>query len=317
MCIKTISVEENSFMLPNPILLHLQQDENESCSASGCITRPMCKRLTYTGTTTLIRWLCLLPRQPGSTTDLILTDMPEKSYTFSVRTVDKYGHTSLTMTDFGTSYGDIFQSSLAHRRIRDVSITDKGGEITWFAAAENLAGNQIRYDTNNGTEAVVWMPASTNIVLCPDAKTSSTFEYRSLFIPEEEAIDTFVIGWTPYETMFPAIYQYDKSAWAIVSYSDQEASDGGGVSSLIDGKLNNWWHSQYDNGKAPLPHWVIIDLASSKKDLQDRHLAPPWQYRCENSAVLCQRQPGPGCFRLGENSRRCFRLRRSADHRLA
>jgi hypothetical protein len=198
-------------------------------------------------------------------TDVILPDMPEKSYTFNVRTVDKYGHVSLTMTDFGTSYGAIFQSSLAHRRIRDVSITDKGGEITWFSAAENLVGNEVRYETNDGAKAVVRMPAGANAVLCPDAKTSSTFEYRSLFIPEEQAIDTFAVGWTEYETPFPAIFQYNKSGWTVVGYSDQEVSDGGGVASLLDGDLSNYWHSQWSDGGRPLPHWVIIDLNSSKK----------------------------------------------------
>lgn len=196
--------------------------------------------------------------------DIILPDMAEKSYTFNVRTVDKYGHTSLATIDFGTSYGTFFQSSLMHRRIRDVSITDKGGKITWFSATENLVGTKIHYVTNNETKAVVWMPANENVVLCPDAKTNSIFEYRSFFIPEEESIDTFSINWTQFETPFPAIYQYDKSSWTVVDYSDQEIGDGGGVTALIDGKLDDWWHSQYNNGVAPLPHWAIIDLRTSK-----------------------------------------------------
>lgn len=135
-------------------------------------------------------------------TDLILPDLPEKSYTFNVRTVDKYGHASLTMTDFGSSYGDIFQSSLLHRRIREVTLSDTGGEITWFAAASNLVGNQIRYETTTGQKTIVWMPANENTVLCNGAKPNSQFEYRSLFIPEEMAIDTFAVGWTTYETPF-------------------------------------------------------------------------------------------------------------------
>ncbi len=198
-------------------------------------------------------------------TDVILPDMPEKSYTFNVHTVDKYGHASLTTTDFGTSYGEVFQSSLSNRRIKDVSITDKGGTVSWYSAAENLTGNEVRYVTNTGEKSVVRMSSAENEVLCPDAKAGTAFEYRSLFVPEEGAIDTFAVEWTTYETAFPAIYEYDKSGWSIVSYSDQEESDGGGVTALIDGDLSNWWHSQYNNGGSSLPHWVIIDLTSSKK----------------------------------------------------
>ncbi len=197
--------------------------------------------------------------------DIILPDMSEKSYTFNVHTVDKYGHPSLTMTDFGTSYGDFFQNSLSNRRIKDVSITDEGGKISWYSAAENLVANEVRYEKADGTTAVIRMPAKANSVLCPGAKTSSVFEYRSLYIPEEEAIDTFAVEWTSYEKPFPSMYEYTKSSWTIVSYSDQEASDGGGVTSLLDGNLGNWWHSQYNNGGSSLPHWVIIDLTSSKK----------------------------------------------------
>jgi hypothetical protein len=198
-------------------------------------------------------------------TDMILPDMPEKSYTFNVRTIDKYGHASLTITDFGTSYGEVFQSSLSYRRIREISITDQGGEISWYSAAGNLVFNEVRYEKTDGTKAVVQMPASENTLLCPVAKTGSVFEYRSLYIPEEETIDTFAVDWAEYGSRFPDIYQYDKSDWTIVSYSDQEESDGGGVTTLLDGDLNNWWHSQYNNGGSSLPHWVVIDLTSSKK----------------------------------------------------
>lgn len=210
----------------------------------------------------------IVPVTPSTgldSTDVVLPGMDEKSYTFNVHTVDKYGHPSLTVTDFGTSYGEIFQSSLTNRRIKSVSITDEGGEIGWYSAAESLVRNEIRYETNDGATAVVKMPASANSALCPGAKTGSTFEYRSLYIPEEEAIDTFAVEWTVYETPFPDIFAYNKSDWTIVSWSDQEVSDGGGVASLLDGDLSNYWHSQWSDGGRPLPHWVVIDLTSSKR----------------------------------------------------
>lgn len=197
--------------------------------------------------------------------DVILSDMPEKSYTFHVHTIDKYGHPSLTVTDFGTSYGEFFQNSLTNRRIRDISMTDEGGIISWFSAAENLTSNEIRYTKSDGTTGVVRMPAGESSVICPEAKTSSSFEYRSLYIPEEEAIDTFAVEWTQYETSFPAIYEYNKSSWTVTDWSDQEVSDGGGVASLLDGDLSNYWHSQWSDGGRPLPHWVVIDLTSSKR----------------------------------------------------
>ncbi len=100
--------------------------------------------------------------------------------------------------------------------------------------------------------------------MCPGAKGGSFFEYRSLYIPEEGAIDTFALKWEQYENPFPSTYEYNKSAWEVIAYSDQQADDGGGAGTILDGDFSTYWHSSYSDGAAPLPHWVIIDLKSAK-----------------------------------------------------
>lgn len=52
--------------------------------------------------------------------------------------------------------------------------------------------------------------------------------------------------------------------WTVVAVSDETASDGGGMNTLLDGNYNNWWHSQWSGGNAPLPHWAVIDMKSPK-----------------------------------------------------
>lgn len=210
----------------------------------------------------------IIPVNPDTGTDsseVLFTNLPERSYTFDVYTRDKYGNISLTSTGASTSYGDNFQKTLLQRKIKNVSISDKGGKIEWFAAAETLAGIQIRYLSGKGDTLQLSMAAESREILCPDVKAGSSFSYRSLYLPEKTAIDTFAVAWQKCDTPFPSIYEYDKSDWKIVDYSDQEAGDGGGVETLIDGDLNNWWHSQYSGSLAPLPHWAVIDLTSPKK----------------------------------------------------
>jgi hypothetical protein len=194
----------------------------------------------------------------------ILPNMPEKAYTFDIRTTDNFGHHSLMTTGFGTSYDSVFLSSLLNRRVKSIEISDKGGTINWFAKGDNLVGTEIRYiDRNNQTKTVL-IDADESSIFCPEAKTDSKFSYRSLFTPEAKTIDTFYIKWEEYEDAFPPVYMYDKSEWSVLAVSDQTASDGGGKDVLIDGDLTNWWHSQWDGGNAPLPHWAIIDMTSSK-----------------------------------------------------
>lgn len=196
---------------------------------------------------------------------VILDDMPEKSYTFNIRMTDNFGHKSLYVTDFGSSYGDSYQSTLNDRRIKSISLSDKGGAVDWYSAMDGLVRNEVRYTRSDGTKAVVPMANDEYSVVCPDVKPGTSFEYRSLYIPEEQAIDTFSTVWTTYDEIFPEEYKYDPSDWSVLSCSDETASDGGGMTSLIDGDLETYWHSQWEGGEAPLPHWVVIDMQSPKK----------------------------------------------------
>lgn len=196
---------------------------------------------------------------------VILDNMEEKSYTFNVQTTDNFGHKSLFMTDFGTSYGETFQSTLNDRRIKTVSLSDKEGTIEWYSALTGLIRNEVRYIKNDGSQAIAGMPSSDHRLKLSDAKAGSAFEYRSLYIPEEECIDTFATAWKVSETPFPSTYAYDRSAWKVLSVSDVSTSEGGGMATLIDNDLSTYWQSAYEDGDAPLPHWAVIDMQTPKK----------------------------------------------------
>lgn len=197
--------------------------------------------------------------------EVMLPDMPEKSYTFNIYSIDNFGHRSLSVTNFGSSYGEFYESSLVDRRIKNVGLTDKEGTVEWFSAPEGLVFNEIRYVQNNGETSTVRMPADEYVtVLSPSPAANSEFEYRSLYIPEEESVDTFYTAWEKHSVLFPATYLYDRSEWKVLQVSDEKESDGGGMNTLIDGDLGTYWHSQW-GPDIPLPHWAIIDMASPKK----------------------------------------------------
>ncbi len=215
----------------------------------------------------------IIPVSPGTgldSSDVILEDMPEKSYTFYVKTIDKYGHSSLTVSDFGTSYGDSYQESLSQRKVKSATMSGTDGIIDWYSAAEDLVEVQVRYkSTTSDDSVVVVMPAEKGEIICPNAEGGCSFDFRSLYIPEEAAIDTFALEWEHSEESFPSKYEYDRSEWEVVDYSDQQADDGGGITTLFDGDYyDTYWHSSYSDGPAPLPHWVIIDLKSAKEICQ-------------------------------------------------
>lgn len=195
---------------------------------------------------------------------VVLDNMKEKSYTFNTRTTDNFGHKSLYVTDFGSSYGDTYLSRLSDRRIKTVSLSDKGGAATWYFAPGDLVRSEIRYTKKDGSQSVAETSSTKDMVELPDIKPGSTVEYRSLFIPEVEAIDTFATAWKAHETPIPEEYTYNSSSWTVLAVSD-ESADNGGKAALLDGNLSTFWHSAYADGDAPLPHWAVIDMQLQKK----------------------------------------------------
>jgi len=71
----------------------------------------------------------------------IVPNMPERSYTFTVRTTDMFGHKSLFRSGFGTSYGDNYEKSLNDRNIADFDLKVK--EVTCTRLDEFPHGNNV------------------------------------------------------------------------------------------------------------------------------------------------------------------------------
>lgn len=54
----------------------------------------------------------------------------------------------------------------------------------------------------------------------------------------------------------------DKSKWRVVSFSDQQSSEGA-AADAIDGDPETYWHTQYDPTTIKHPHEIVIDLGDS------------------------------------------------------
>jgi hypothetical protein len=204
------------------------------------------------------------PSVGWDTIDIEIPNLEEKSYTFTMWTTDAYNNRSLPITGFSSSYGALFQSSLVNQPVWRVALTEEGGQITWSSIVENLICTEVRYTDKNSETQTITTPATASAVLCPNVETPSKFTYRSLFLPETNAVDTFYVDWTEYETPFPEMLLLNKGEFRVLTVSDETASDGGGMHMIIDNKLDTYWHSKWSGGSAPFPHWVVIDLGSPR-----------------------------------------------------
>jgi hypothetical protein len=66
---------------------------------------------------------------------------------------------------------------------------------------------------------------------------------------------------------FSDFQEMDRTGWSIAGFSTQEPKEGstnGGLAScVLDNKLTSFWHSKWDGGEAPPPHWLIVDMGTT------------------------------------------------------
>ncbi|MFC0513027.1 BT_3987 domain-containing protein [Mucilaginibacter angelicae] len=62
--------------------------------------------------------------------------------------------------------------------------------------------------------------------------------------------------------------EFSRDKWTILSYDSQEPAEGqpnGGLAlNAIDNNTASFWHSKWNGGETPMPHWLAVDLGETK-----------------------------------------------------
>jgi hypothetical protein len=126
------------------------------------------------------------------TVSVYINNLSEGSYNFTVYTYDKSGHRSIGSEAIGSAYDSLFLSTLANRPVRSVKKEAALSKITvvWVGIDAKCLGTQWKYMGTNGQPQQFYSPIgdTTFITSC---NVNSPVTYRSLFVPEANAIDTF------------------------------------------------------------------------------------------------------------------------------
>jgi hypothetical protein len=196
-----------------------------------------------------------------------LTNMGEQSYTFEVQASDAYNQHSLRTTGFANSYGDMYQESLVNRPYKEFALTDRNKdvsvELSWISAASGLIRSEVRYDDESGEPRIIHVFPSEMNTTCEKATVNSVFEYRSAFLPEPDAVDTFYTAWkqiTPNPN-----YTLSMDGWTVTA-SDYESPGGawGLPEVILESGPEPVWHTRYSGSTAQFPHWIEIDMQNLK-----------------------------------------------------
>ncbi|HTD41791.1 MAG TPA: DUF4998 domain-containing protein [Mucilaginibacter sp.] len=213
---------------------------------------------------------------PADTLKVIIPNLNEYSYSFTVYSYDAQGNRSIPLDINNVKvYGPSYQSGLVNRayKVANPYTVSANGNVTLnfykidtasetFSFAHNTS-TTIRYTNRSGQVVEKFLYRDSTITLT-DFKGGSTLDFRSTYVPLKGAIDTFNVN---KYTVFPQIFGYaacDKSLFAKVKLPNdmnpyQSNTD---IDRLWDGSVGpqsypNIFHS---DGANPLPQTLTFDM---------------------------------------------------------
>lgn len=135
----------------------------------------------------------------------------EGTKSFTVFTYDAAGNASVSVSSIGTVYGDLYQRSLSNRDIADaVYKTDGSLLIRWADVNSNsgIVKMQIKYMdklSNMHDTLITSFPTGLGGALLesslPNYKAGSSFSYRTAYLPNPTAIDTFYVDYKTHKAI--------------------------------------------------------------------------------------------------------------------
>ncbi|MEL0455902.1 DUF4998 domain-containing protein [Flavobacteriaceae bacterium SZ-1-7] len=136
----------------------------------------------------------------GERFSTIIDNLPENIYSFQVRSYDSDGNSSILSTVTGRVYGEGYVATLFNRPITLARLySGNRYRITFdnMDRSTGVIGSEIVYTSrDDGMEKTIFVDISESAILFTDWDGTSTIKYRTSFIPEKTAIDTF---YTPFE----------------------------------------------------------------------------------------------------------------------
>ncbi|MCK3685430.1 DUF4998 domain-containing protein [Maribellus sp. YY47] len=213
------------------------------------------------------------PNTPIDSVEFLINNLEEKSYLFKIYTIDKNGNRSVKEQVTGSAYDTKYIAGLTNRPIIGI---EGGGTVdsvvvTWGTPPQGNTKVEYSYTREDGEIVSETITPDIDRVVIRGWKSESDLTYKSYYIPEETAIDTFASAEA--SEVLPVYIEFEgikisKSKWEIVEFSTEEPAEGapnGLASAAIDDDLGTFWHTQWNGGNPGYPHHFIFDMKDMVK----------------------------------------------------
>jgi hypothetical protein len=184
-----------------------------------------------------------------------IPNLPEQSILFTLHSYNNDGDVSVPVEIFGRVYGEKYASNLFVRAM-DYNVMNESAQffIYWKGPDQTngAIGTEVQYTDKDNQEHLKFIDVSEEITLLENYDTRTTFQYRSLYIPDTLCIDTF---YTDFEENPIKLISLDKTSWSIIDYSSQYNGGDWAVLNFIDGDPLTGWATD-----GSTPQYVTVDM---------------------------------------------------------
>ena len=209
--------------------------------------------------------LDVIRENPEDPFEVQIDNLDEGQYEFSITTYDAQGNHSIESVIESYVYGDLYESNLTNRRINSKNITGTTMEINWRPVTDAIEV-ELYYNDRDGNEVKRIIPVSETRTIIDDCAYEGTIRWRTVYLPEKNAIDKFYSEETIEEYSFYVERELDKSKFKEVKLSGDIGINewGTNMSNIWDDKYGyeeeNGFSQADDSQSTLLPQSFTFDL---------------------------------------------------------
>jgi hypothetical protein len=121
----------------------------------------------------------------------LITDIREDIHNFEIFTFDKDGNSSVVASAIGRVYGDNYTASLLQRTYKAITRSGDDLIVEWSEAQNTLLFVEVQYTDAMSNPVKQFVLGEAEVDSMSNFPVGGTFQYRTAFLPEPEALDTF------------------------------------------------------------------------------------------------------------------------------
>ncbi|MFE2560354.1 discoidin domain-containing protein [Streptomyces sp. NPDC059352] len=127
-------------------------------------------------------------------------------------------------------------------------------------------GTIADYQIQTSTDGTTWTAAASGSF--PAGSTVKTVEFPATMARFVRLKATSAANGQPFaaaaEIELNGIRtEIDSLGWTVSADSEETVGENGRAANVLDGNASTMWHTRYEGGAAPMPHWIDIDMGAS------------------------------------------------------